>query len=78
MKDVYQKLSQKYTDEEIAESFILPLNLTEKEQKEMHDTMRDLRKKQRAAMSEQEKMYSALMQLKYQIINSTEHEITLK
>ncbi|MGB3776960.1 MAG: hypothetical protein WA960_01270 [Tunicatimonas sp.] len=74
MKDVYQKLSQKYTDEEIAESFILPLNLTEKEQKEMHDTMRDLRKKQRAAMSEQEKMYSALMQLKYQIINSTEHE----
>ena len=74
MKDVYRKLSQKYTDEEIAESFILPLNLTEKEQKEMHDAMRDLRKNQRAAMTEQEKMYSALMQLKYQIVNSTDQE----
>ena len=67
-------MSQKYTDEEIAESFILPLNLTEKEQKEMHDAMRDLRKNQRAAMTEQERMYSALMQLKYQMMNSTEHE----
>lgn len=71
MKDAYQKLSQKYTDEEIAESFILPLNLTEKEQKEMHNAIRHLRENQRAAMTEQEKMYSALMQLKYQIVNST-------
>lgn len=74
MKDIYQELSQKYTDKEIAESFVLPSNLIEKEQKEMHDAMRDLRKNQRAAMTEQEKMYSALMQLKYQIVNSTDHK----
>ncbi|MGB3849987.1 MAG: hypothetical protein WA958_08470 [Tunicatimonas sp.] len=74
MKNIYQELSQKYTDEEIAESFILPLNLTKKEQKEMHDAMRNLRKNQRAAMTEPERMYSSLMQLKYQMTESVGRE----
>lgn len=74
MKNAYQKLSQKYTDEEIAESFIFPSNLSEEEQKEMHEEVRALRMNQRTAMTEQEKMYSALMQLKYQMTNSTEQE----
>ena len=68
--DAYQKLSEKYTDEEIAESFVLPLSLSEEEQKEM----RALRLKHRNTMTDQEKMYSALMQLKYRIIRYTEEE----
>ena len=67
MKNSYHELSKKYTDREIAESFVLPLNLPEEEEKEIRKEMRDLRLKQRAAMTDQEKMYSALMQLKYQI-----------
>ena len=31
-KTVYEKLKEKYTDEEIAESFILPSELTKEEQ----------------------------------------------
>ena len=74
MKGAYQKLSKKYTDKEIAESFVLPSSSSRKEAEVLREEMRRLRQEQRAAMTDQEKMYSALMQLKYQIAGYIDEE----
>lgn len=74
MKDAYQQLSKKYTDEEIAESFVFSIDLTKEEQQALQKEAYALRMKQRTAMSSEEEMYAALMQLKYQMISYIEQE----
>ncbi len=70
MKDsekLYKKLKEKYTDEEIADSVMIPEQLSEQEEKQAREEFVKLRKKRRQEMSEKEKMLSGLLSLKYQI-----------
>lgn len=63
----YQKLKEKYTDEEIADSFFIPADLTEEERKAADAEMWAFRKKQLQSRTPQQKIYAGLLQICYQM-----------
>ncbi len=73
-KDWYKELRKKYTDKEIAESFVLPLNLDPEEEAEMNEEMRALRMKMLREMTEKDRIFSDLMRLKLQMEDYTEED----
>jgi len=62
----YKKLKKQYTDQEIADSFFIPADLTEEERKAADEEMWAFRKKQLQSRTPQQKIYAGLLQICYQ------------
>lgn len=65
----YNKLREKYTDEEIADAMLIPADLTEQEQKEVDSEIRAFRMKLLSEMTEEQRTYSDLLRFRYQLEN---------
>ena len=63
----YEVLSKQYSDKELAESFVFPSSLNDKERREAHAEFLKIRQAQLNAMSDEELMYGALLRMKYLI-----------
>jgi plasmid maintenance system antidote protein VapI len=66
-EDVYQKLKAKYTDEEIADSMLIPADLTEREKREMAEAMKVIRLQKFREMTEEDQILSDVMRLRFQM-----------
>lgn len=66
-KDLYEKMSKKYTKEELAESFVFPAILTPEEKAQADKELREHRQKRIANRTPREHMLAGLLRLKYQI-----------
>lgn len=64
---IYKKLSEKYSDEEIADAMLIPPQVSEIEAKKAREEFVKLRMKHRQEMSEKDRMLSGLLSIKYQI-----------
>ena len=64
-KDIYNKLREKYTDEEIADGILFSEPLEEKEQKEVEEEFRILRAERLKNMSQKEVLVGKILQMKY-------------
>jgi len=73
-EEIYQKLSKHLTDEEIADSMLIPADLTEEEQKQADEELRAFRFKLLAEMTEEKRIYSDLLRFRYQLENYLENE----
>ncbi|MGK0365807.1 MAG: plasmid maintenance system antidote protein VapI [Saprospiraceae bacterium] len=62
---VYHELSKQYTDEEIAESMLIPKDLTPEEQKKADEELLAFRFKILKEQTEEERIYSDLLRFKY-------------
>jgi len=61
---LYNQLNQKFTDEEIAESYIFPHELSKEEEEQDRKEMKALRAKMLREQSQEKKMYVDLIRLK--------------
>eukprot|EP01024_Parvocaulis_polyphysoides_P048006 TRINITY_DN4553_c0_g1_i1.p2 TRINITY_DN4553_c0_g1~~TRINITY_DN4553_c0_g1_i1.p2 ORF type:complete len:187 (-),score=19.17 TRINITY_DN4553_c0_g1_i1:86-646(-) len=66
-RELYKKLSNKYTKEELAESFVFPADMTEEEKKQADKELWEHRKQQLLKRKPEEKIYSNLLRLKYEL-----------
>lgn len=66
-EEIYQELRKKYTDEEIAESMLIPADLSKEEQEEADRQMRAIRMERLRSMTEEDQILSDVMRLKFQI-----------
>ena len=64
---IYQELRKKYTDEEIAESMLIPADLTKEEREEADREMRALRMEKLRSMTEEDRILSDVMRLRFQM-----------
>lgn len=64
---IYQKLRKTLTDEEIADSMLIPADLTVEEKKKADAELRAFRFKLLNEMTEEQRIYSDLLRLRYQI-----------
>ncbi len=64
---IYQTLRKKYSDEEIADSTLIPADLTTDEQQEAQQQMRAFRLESLQNMTEEEQVLSDVMRLKFQM-----------
>lgn len=64
---LYENLRKKYTDEEIADSMLIPADLTEKEKKELDEEMREIRMQKLREMTEGDRVLSDVMRLRFQM-----------
>ncbi|MBK7888097.1 MAG: hypothetical protein IPJ86_12650 [Bacteroidetes bacterium] len=68
-KSVYEELSKKFSDAEIAESFVLPLDLTPEVKDKQDKNFMELRLKRLSEMTEKEYLQTELIRLRFQIEN---------
>lgn len=66
-KDWYKELSKKYSDEELAEAYVFPVDMMPEEEKKADAEVRALRMKMLSEMTEQDRVFSDLMRLRFQI-----------
>lgn len=71
---IYQKLSKHLTDEEIADSMLIPADLTEEEQEEADKELRAFRLKLLSEMTEDQRLYSDLLRFRYQLEEYIDHK----
>jgi len=64
---IYKELKKKYSKDELAESFYVPDESTKKKDQQNADEIWEIRKKLIQQMSPEDKIYSGLLRLKYQI-----------
>ena len=64
---IYQKLRKTLTDEEIADSMLIPPDLTAEEKNKADAELRALRFKLLNEMTEEQRIYADLLRLRYQI-----------
>ena len=64
---LYQQLREKYTDEEIASSMLIPEDLSEEEQKKANEELRAFRFKLLSERTEEQRVYSDLLRMRYQL-----------
>lgn len=64
---VYQELREQLTDQEIAESTLIPADLTEQEKKENAEALRRMRFERLAQMTSEQKIYADLLQLRFKL-----------
>jgi phospholipid N-methyltransferase len=69
-EEMYNKLSQKYTDEEIVEGFVFNETLSEEEQREVDSEFRTLRLQQLKNRTPEQQLRSHLMQMQIRIKHS--------
>lgn len=65
--NILEELQKQYSLEEIAESYVLPQQLTAEEETVARKEFLELRMLRRKNMSEKERLYSSLLAIKYQI-----------
>ena len=69
-EEVYKELRKKYTDEEIAESFVFnDDSLSPEENEAAEREFRELRLKQIQSLTEEQKLFGKLMQMKYSMLD---------
>ena len=66
-EEIYKKLKAQYTDEEIADSMMIPADLTPEELEEANKELRAFRFKLLAGMTEEQRVYSDLLRFRYQM-----------
>lgn len=71
---IYQKLRKKYSDEEIADSMLIPADLTEEEKKKADEELRAFRFKLLSERTEEQRIYSDLLRLRYQLESYIEND----
>jgi len=71
---IYHKLREKYTDEEIVESMLVPADLTEEEKEQANEEIRKFRFKLLRETTEEQRVLSDLMRLRFQIEAYIENE----
>ncbi len=64
---IYQNLKKKYSKKEIAESILVPADLTEKERKNLAKEMKEIRLQKLGETSEEDQILSDVMRLRFQI-----------
>lgn len=62
---IYKELKKEYTDEEIAESMLIPADLTDEEKREAEEEIRAFRFKLLNERTVEQKIYSDLLRLKF-------------
>ncbi|MEO0683830.1 MAG: hypothetical protein AAFY76_01950 [Cyanobacteria bacterium J06649_11] len=62
---IYQKLREQYTDEEIADSMLIPADLSEEEKEKGANELRAFRLKVLSEMTEDQRLYSDLLRFRY-------------
>jgi len=71
---IYQKLRKTLTDEEIADSMLIPVDLSVEEKKKADAELRAFRFKLLNEMTEEQRIYSDLLRLRYQIESYLEED----
>lgn len=66
---IYLELRKTYSDEEIADSMLIPADLTEEEQKKANEELMAFRMKLLQEQTEDQRIYSDLLRFRYQIEN---------
>lgn len=66
-EEIYQKLKKKYTDEEIAESMLIPADLTSEEEKQMAEEMKAIRLQRLREVTDQDQILADVMRLRFQM-----------
>ena len=66
-EELYQKLKEKYTDDELVDSMVIPADLTEGERKKLSGEMKEIRMRQLRDMKEEDRILSDVMRLRFQI-----------
>ena len=66
-EEIYQKLRKKYTDEEIADSMLIPADLTEEELAQSNEEIRTFRMEKLRNMSDDDRIISDVMRLRFQM-----------
>lgn len=74
-EEVYRKLKEKYTDEEIAEGFMIPQTMTEEEQKISDEEFRKIRFRLLNNRTEKQRLMSEITRLRISIKTYLEQEI---
>ncbi|WP_231512833.1 hypothetical protein [Aureispira sp. CCB-QB1] len=72
---IYKELRKKFSDEEIAESMLIPADLTEEEKEKATEKLLAFRFKLLQEQSEKERIYSDLLRFKYQMEDYIENSI---
>lgn len=62
---IYKKLREQYTDEEIADSMLIPADLSEEEKEKGANELRAFRLKVLSEMTEDQRLYSDLLRFRY-------------
>lgn len=70
-KKLYEKLRKQYTDEELAEAFVFPPDISEEEKKKADKELWEFRKRQMLNRTPEEKILSNLLSIKYHIEDYT-------
>lgn len=68
-EEVYRKLKESLTDEEIADAAVIPADLTESERKEAEEEIKSVRLQQLRTMSEHDRMVADVMRLRFRMEN---------
>ncbi len=74
---LYEKLRKQYTPEELVDAFVFPSDLSPEEQQKADQELWEFRKKRLAEMTEEERLLSGLLRIKYQVkayINTAGHD----
>lgn len=66
-EEIYQKLKEKYTDEEIVDSMLIPADLTKAEEKQLAKEMKEIRFQRLRQVSEEDRILADVMRLRFQI-----------
>jgi len=66
-KQPYNTLAEKYSPEELAESFVFDAGLTKKQKNEADTALSEVLKKRRDAMNREDHLKGTLLQLRFQI-----------
>lgn len=66
-KNLYQELSKKYSKEELVEGFVFPPDMTEEDKKQADKEIWEHRKKRLLNRTPEQKIFSNLLKMKYQI-----------
>ena len=66
-EEVFKKLQEKYTIEEIADAMMIPAELTEEEEQASREALRQLRLKLQRERTEAEKIYYDMLRLRFLI-----------
>ena len=62
-----KKIMEGYSDDEIVESFVLPVKLTEKQKKVAASQLKQARQKVQAEMTDKQRLVSRILQFKFQV-----------
>lgn len=72
-QEIYKALKSQYDEQELAENFYVAKKMTAEEQQASDEEISNIRKRMLQEMSSEDKIYSGLLGLKYQMQHHIEH-----